>query len=285
MDRFTRRIHIAAPPAAVFRALTDPAALVVWLDEHADVSLAEGRYDFWGRYSLAGERGRKRLLAHEPDRRLRFAWQIGGEEMEQDFALQPEGDAGTLLTLTNSNIPDRDGAEPASLDFWAMALDNLADYAEERTHGGHIDLSTPAGQEGWAGVQVAATPAQVWAALTEPDQLNRWMAVDAKVDLQPGGRYDLGWDHGPVKILDLEPRRVLSYSWEWAAEKDTVVRWELEGSAGQTRVTIVHSGFADPKHAAGYRLGWQAFLTTLKRMLEGGATWRPQEMVEAAPAA
>jgi hypothetical protein len=35
----------------------------------------------------------------------------------------------------------------------------------------------------------------------------------AAVEPRVGGRYDFGWDHGPVKILELEPGRTLAYSW------------------------------------------------------------------------
>ena len=42
-----------APPEAVHAALTDAAALRVWLAEHAEVALPD-RYEFWGRYTPDG---------------------------------------------------------------------------------------------------------------------------------------------------------------------------------------------------------------------------------------
>jgi uncharacterized protein YndB with AHSA1/START domain len=47
------RARLAAPVAEVRRALTDPAALRVWLAEHAEVDLPH-RYEFWGRYTPDG---------------------------------------------------------------------------------------------------------------------------------------------------------------------------------------------------------------------------------------
>ena len=95
-----------------------------------------------------------------------------------------------------------------------------------------------------------------------------------------GGRYSFGWDHGPVKILELEPDKVLAYSWRHTWEDgqgpdSTVVRWELDGSQGRTHLTIVHSGFGPGGHRPdGYQLGWMEFLASLKRMHETGPSWR-----------
>jgi uncharacterized protein YndB with AHSA1/START domain len=44
------RAVVPAPPKVVYEALTDPAALRVWLAEHAEVDLP-GRYEFWGRFT------------------------------------------------------------------------------------------------------------------------------------------------------------------------------------------------------------------------------------------
>ena len=50
-----------APPEAVYAALTDAAALRVWLAEHAEVALPD-RYEFWGRYTPDGAEPHQRLL-------------------------------------------------------------------------------------------------------------------------------------------------------------------------------------------------------------------------------
>ena len=47
------RAVVPAPPKVVYEALTDPAALRVWLAEHADVDLP-GTYEFWGRFTPDG---------------------------------------------------------------------------------------------------------------------------------------------------------------------------------------------------------------------------------------
>lgn len=85
----------------------------------------------------------------------------------------------------------------------------------------------------------------------------------------------------PVEILELVPAERLAYSWRWE-EQETVVRWELEGSGGRTRLTLVHSGFGEDRDAEGYRLGWQAFLVSLRRLVELGDAWRKPEDVDLA---
>jgi len=127
-------------------------------------------------------------------------------------------------------------------------------------------------------ITAAVSPEVVYRALTEPDQLSRWMMADnATVEPAVGGRYDLGWPEGwgrPLAIVDLEPDKRLTYSWADPAIEGTVVTWELEGSHGATRITLVHSGFgAEAASQGGYYGGWADFLVRLKWMVEKGAAW------------
>ncbi|GAB3897314.1 hypothetical protein GCM10027612_53320 [Microbispora bryophytorum subsp. camponoti] len=48
------RVRLAAPVKEVRHALTDPAAMRVWLAEHAEADLP-GRYAFWGRRTPEGD--------------------------------------------------------------------------------------------------------------------------------------------------------------------------------------------------------------------------------------
>ncbi|HJZ08500.1 MAG TPA: SRPBCC domain-containing protein, partial [Trebonia sp.] len=72
------RAVIPAPPKVVYEALTDPAALRVWLAEHADVDLP-GTYEFWGRFTPDGAEPHQRVL-HVDERTIRFAWTVEGVE-------------------------------------------------------------------------------------------------------------------------------------------------------------------------------------------------------------
>lgn len=279
MKELAFRSSIAASPAFVFAALTDAKALEIWLDEHADVSLNDGRFDFWGRYSLEGERGRKRLIGSESDRKLSFTWLLGGEVTTVEIALEPTDDGATRITLSHRDMAERDGAEPFAADFWRISIDNLANYCEGRLITARCDVTSIETGRSTAEVEIDASPEEVFASLVVPEQLNRWVGGESSVEPRIGGRYDFGWDHGPIKILDLEPPKTLSYSWNYAETGETVVRWELEGSGGKTRLTLVHSGFTDKKTSGGYKLGWQAFLVSLRRMHEVGPSWRRIEWV------
>jgi uncharacterized protein YndB with AHSA1/START domain len=288
MQTYTLRELVGGPPEAVYAALTDAAALEAWLAEHAEVAMGSGIFEFWGRFTPEGERGRQRLLGAEPGRRLRFSWTLEGAETEVDITLEPQ-DGGTRLTLVHSNVAPRTSGDSYWVrDLLMLSLANLASYCEGRGIGPRCDFTAFRGTEARASVEIAASPSEVFASLIEPAQLNRWIAERAEVDPEVGGRYDFGWDHGPVKILELEPDKVLAYSWRhsWqdAAGPDaTVVRWELEGSRGHTHLTIVHSGFGGTeRRTEGYQLGWMEFLASLKRMHEVGAAWRPVEQVPAA---
>jgi uncharacterized protein YndB with AHSA1/START domain len=168
-----------------------------------------------------------------------------------------------------------------------LSLANLASYCEGRSVGPMCDFTASRANEARATVEINAPPDQVFASLIEPAELNRWIATNAEVEPQVGGRYSFGWDHGPVKILELDPGRALAYSWRHSWDDgdgpdSTVVRWELDGSQGRTFLTIVHSGFGADRRSDGYQLGWLEFLASLKRMLEVGAGWQPVRQAEPA---
>jgi len=274
---YTLRAFIGATPEAVYGALTDAAALEAWLAEHAKAAIDSGIFEFWGRFTPEGERGRQRLLVAEPGQRLRFSWTLQDAETDVDITLEPQ-DGGTQLALTHSDVAPRASGDSYWVgDLLMLSLANLASYCEGRGIGPRCDFTAFSDTEARGSVEIAASPTEVFASLIEPAQLNRWIAERAEVEPEVGGRYDFGWDHGPVKILELEPDKVLAYSWRHSWEQtggpdSTVVRWELEGSQGHTHLTIVHSGFGGTgRRTEGYQLGWMEFLASLKGMLEAGA--------------
>ena len=130
------RAVVPAPPKIVYEALTDPAALRVWLAEHAAVELPD-RYEFWGRYTPDGAEPHQRVL-HADERTIRFAWTVDGVEATVQFELAEDED-GTLVTLSHSDLPsfeevlaDRAGARGALQTHWTLAIANLVDYLDGR---------------------------------------------------------------------------------------------------------------------------------------------------------
>ena len=266
-----------APPAAVHAALTDAAALRVWLAEHAEVTLPE-RYEFWGRYTPDGAEPHQRVL-HADERTLRLAWTIDGVETTSELTLaEGEGDdaGGTLLTLTQTHLPsfeevisDTAGPRGALQTFWSLAITNLADYLAGRELTPKCDYTSP---ELRSAVVIDAEPEAVFDSLTQPDQYQRWFL--AKVDIEPwvGGRFAMGGfelDPGGSKFVEFEPGRKASLLFADGVTSS----WELEGSGGKTRLTFVQSGF-DPDNPpyAGWA-GWLGGLSELRRFLEQ-PNWR-----------
>lgn len=287
-DTFRLRAFLAASPERVFHALTDPNALRRWLAEYADVSLPDKRFAFWGRYTPGGDVGRQRLLDAEPGRLLRFAWDLDATERVVEIELAPDDEspdelAATVLTLTQTGSTTYeqmvDGIRSESgLWDWRLPIANLANYLEGREPAPRLDFTEQPRDSVRIEVPIEAPAEQVFAALIEPDQLDRWFGNSSYVDARVGGEIRFSPQEQPVKILELEPNEALAYTWRWQ-DKETAVRWELEGSEGQTHLTIVHSGFGDDLPGARQHLGgWLCFLAELRRMLEVGPAWRPTEI-------
>src|SRR5579863_600845 len=126
------RAVVPAPPKVVYEALTDPAALRVWLAEYADVDLP-AKYEFWGRYTPDGAQPHQRVL-HADERTTRLAWPAGGGASTVQLELAGD-EGGTLVTLSQSDLPGfaevlagTAGARGALQRFWSLAIASLADY-------------------------------------------------------------------------------------------------------------------------------------------------------------
>lgn len=142
-------------------------------------------------------------------------------------------------------------------------------------------------------IDIAASPARVFHALTDSGELMRWFsggsecpAKSWQMDARKGGRYAYSTEksstisvngvnqfecHGD--ILEFEPPRLLVYTWvaNWHDDKQrkTVVRWELTPTPTGTHVKVTHSGLANEKVARDdYRSGWPGVVEKLKAFVE-----------------
>jgi uncharacterized protein YndB with AHSA1/START domain len=268
---------IAAPLATVFQALTGNVALSAWFAESADIAPAEHRFDFWGRFTPEApsrEEGRHPLLLWEPERAISFRWHVHGDDTVVSITLAP-AEGGTEVTLVHRDVPERNDGQSSFTDFWDISLQNLRGWVEREEIGRRSDFSLHEKDAVRLSMDIAAAPGDVFAALIEPRLLDRYIAAAATVEPQVGGRYDFGWDGGgPVKILELVSGERLAYAWEYPGEPATVVTWTLEGSGGETRVVLVHSGFGPVRKNDDYSTGWLKFLHSLKFLLESGPGWR-----------
>ncbi|TDV43187.1 SRPBCC family protein [Actinophytocola oryzae] len=275
------RAVVPASPKATYEALTDPAALRVWLAEYADVDLP-GKYEFWGRFTPDGARPNQRVL-HVDERTIRFAWTVDGVETTSQFEVDEDED-GTLVTLSQTDLPsfediiaDKAGARGALQTFWSLAIANLADYLAGRAPTPRVDFTS---SELRASVVIDAAPEQVFDSMIQPEVFRTWFGANVDIEPYVGGRFAMGGfdvNPDPARFVEFEPGRRASLRF---ADNETTT-WELAGSAGETRFTIVHSGFdtTNPPYAGW--AGWLGGIAALRRYHElpgSRSIWRQVEI-------
>jgi uncharacterized protein YndB with AHSA1/START domain len=129
---------------------------------------------------------------------------------------------------------------------------------------------------------LARPPGRVWAALTDPVLLARWLMPNDfkpvvghvftfRTEAVPQQGFD-GIVH--CEVLDLEPPRLMRFSWRGGG-LDTVVSWSLVPEGAGTRLLIRHDGFddADPGQRTVMGIlggGWRGHLVRrLTALLDG----------------
>ena len=111
---------------------------------------------------------------------------------------------------------------------------------------------------------------KIWRALSQPDLMSEWLM---KTDFQAiaGHRFELRGDWGSVdcKVLDIEPPRRLSYTWN-AMGLESIVTWTLTSTSTGTHLRMEQSGFRHDQEQAyqGAKYGWQKFLSALEALLQ-----------------
>jgi uncharacterized protein YndB with AHSA1/START domain len=272
MNQTLLRLHITVPvaPSAVYQAITNSSSLENWLTERSRVSLSDGVFELWGRYLPgAPDKPATKLTEAIENRVLRFTFNYKTHALPVALELATSN-KGTILSLTQE-IVERLPGEASFNDFWGLSLENLRRLLLKGSGPLFCDYSTVHNEKVAVIAQINRPAKEVFTGLIDPQQLERYMADKATVEPRPGGKYDFGWEgNGPIKILELEPDRKLTYSWH----HDTVVSWILEDSEGGTRITLVHSGFAKDRSTDDYTAGWWKFVNYLKSMVEIGDSWQ-----------
>lgn len=139
-------------------------------------------------------------------------------------------------------------------------------------------------------LDLAASPEEVWRALTVAEELVRWFPVDARVTPGAGGSMVWSWGENwdwSTRIEAWEPGRLLRLVQEDARPYDAegrpvaegraapariAIEFTLESHQGKTRLRLVHSGFGSgaawDDEVEGITEGWQAELASLRHYLE-----------------
>jgi uncharacterized protein YndB with AHSA1/START domain len=140
---------------------------------------------------------------------------------------------------------------------------------------------------------IAATPEQVWQALTDPAFTRQYFA-GFSIDIEPhtGGAFRLLYPDGRVhmsgRVMDWSPPEHLSCTWwiegmpNFRDLPECLVTYDIEPASGAVKLTMTesHSWQVPDDVLAGGRSGWPAILSSLKSMLENG---RPLDIKQEPP--
>jgi len=128
--------------------------------------------------------------------------------------------------------------------------------------------------------RIKASPAKVWAAITQPDQMIQWWGPDAgptlraDVDVRPGGRFSVvfrllnGEEHNPTGIYqEVIPERKLVFTWDLPGERESLVTFLLKPIDGGTELTLLHEHLPDEAARESHEQGWSGLLDKLPLFL------------------
>ena len=106
-DVFATEVDLPAPPEEVFRHLTDPAAMIRWMGQHATLKpVPGGAFEI----DINGVPVRGQYLEIDPPHRVLVSWGVAGNPSmppgatEVEFTLTPTP-AGTRLRLIHRGLP------------------------------------------------------------------------------------------------------------------------------------------------------------------------------------
>jgi len=124
-EPYVTEVDIDASVEEVFRHLTDPAAMIRWMGQHATLEPVPG-----GTFSIDinGVPVRGRYVEVDPPRRVVVSWGMAGNvdlppgSTEVEFTLSPTS-GGTRLRLVHRNLPDTE--VPAHTAGWKHFVDRL----------------------------------------------------------------------------------------------------------------------------------------------------------------
>nr|WP_240902867.1 SRPBCC domain-containing protein [Caulobacter sp. SLTY] len=130
--------------------------------------------------------------------------------------------------------------------------------------------------------RIKASPARIWAAITQPDQMLQWWGPDAgptlsaEADLRPGGRYSIvfclldGHQANPTGVYrEVIPERKLTFTWDlddWP-DTETLVTFLLEPIEGGTELTLTHEHLPTAPLRDSHQHGWLGWLGQLATFL------------------
>ncbi|MGV2101190.1 MULTISPECIES: SRPBCC family protein [unclassified Rhizobium] len=124
---------------------------------------------------------------------------------------------------------------------------------------------------------VAAPPAAVFALLTDPDKILRWMGTEAHVEAEPGGLYLVnvtGARFARGTFREVIPVHRIAYSFGWDGSEivppgSSLVEIDLIEKPDGTLLRLTHTGLPTPEQCAGHAEGWAHYLDRLATVVAG----------------
>ena len=292
----TLRARLRVPgvqPGAIWQALTNPARMVRWFQQHQSLlgasdgpgqdAMFRGSYHFWSFFTPHAPPDPLHVLLDvrgpQPgdDRlRLHYGWELHGHRSNILLDLASSGN-GSLVEVEHRGLPEELPGIGSGRVYWTLVLENMRLYLlgrgglrfHEQLRAGEMDIAT----ELFAPAGLNATAA-AWELLLASAEQGFWLPAGhsaaqtlLREDPHPGGdgaleaRLDLEWQNPQISLPG-------------------VLSWRLAGREARTRITVVQSGFGG-EHDRDYRLGdWRAVLGQMRSQLEFGADWSQIETQE-----
>ena len=121
--------------------------------------------------------------------------------------------------------------------------------------------------------QIAAPRATVFAYLTDPHQIVRWMGSNAEMEPNPGGLYllkGIGERSGVARgeFREVVPVHRLAYTFGWDGGQEvppgsSLIEIDLFENDGGTLLRMTHSGLPNEAQATAHAKGWAHYLGRL----------------------
>ena len=124
---------------------------------------------------------------------------------------------------------------------------------------------------------ISAPRAAVFALLTDPEKILRWMGTEAQLEAQPGGLYLVnvtGARFARGSFREVVPVHRLAYSFGWDNSEDvppgsTLVEIDLIEQPDGTLLRLTHTGLPNSKECASHTEGWTHYLGRLAKVAAG----------------
>ena len=126
-------------------------------------------------------------------------------------------------------------------------------------------------------VQIAAPPATVFAFLTDPEKILRWIGTEATVEPRQGGLYLVnvtGKDVARGRFTEVIPVHRLAYSFGWDGRDEvppgsSLIEIDLIDRDGGTLLRLTHSGLPNAAACTSHEKGWTHYLGRLAEAAAG----------------